>query len=88
MLDRRKLTHPLHPDFSHELGIITAVILLFIGTLAWMLTSRIPVMELPSVDLSEIDPMIISQIQQAEGKIKQDPSLSASAWQSLGLPIG
>ena len=59
-------------------GIITAVILLFIGTLAWMLTSRIPVMELPSVDLSEIDPMIINQIQQAEGKIKQDPS-SASA---------
>ncbi len=65
-------------------GIITAVILLFIGTLAWLLTSRIPVMELPRVDLSEIDPMIINQIQQAEGKIKQDPS-SASAWAVLGI---
>ena len=41
-------------------------------------------MELPRVDLSEIDPMIINQIQQAEGKIKQDPS-SASAWAVLGI---
>ena len=44
-------------------------------------------MELPRVDLSEIDPMIINQIQQAEGKIKQilpPPPLG----QSLGLPTG